>query len=71
MEIRAALTFILMCIPFLLLTVWALVDIAIKDFPSLKEKALWYIVALIPFIGWLFYLLFGFRRGRKPGRTRG
>ncbi len=71
MDLKTAGTFILLCIPFLLLTVWALVDISIKDFNTLKEKAIWYIIALVPFIGWLIYLILGFRRGRKPDAAAG
>lgn len=53
-------------LPFFLLTVWALVNVTIKEFPGdLREKAIWWLVALIPFIGWLIYLLFGFRRGKR------
>ncbi len=52
---------------FWVLTVLALLDVILKDFGSLKNKALWFIVAFIPFIGWLVYLVFGFRKGtRKP-----
>ena len=71
MSIKAAATFVLLSIPFFLLTVWALVDISIKDFKTLKEKVIWYLVALIPFIGWLIYLIVGFRRGVKPDRSPG
>lgn len=67
MGLKAAATFVLLCIPFLLLTVWALVDISIKDFKTLKEKVIWYLIGLVPFIGWLIYLIFGFRRGIKTG----
>jgi len=71
MSIKAAATFVLLSVPFFLLTVWALVDISIKDFKTLKEKVIWYLVALIPFIGWLIYLILGFRRGVKPNRSAG
>ena len=71
MSIKAAATFVLLSIPFFLLTVWALVDISIKDFKTLKEKVIWYLIALIPFIGWLIYLILGFRRGVKPNRSPG
>jgi len=71
MSIKAAATFVLLSIPFFLLTVWALVDISIKDFKTLKEKVIWYLIALIPFIGWLIYLIVGFRRGVKPDRSPG
>jgi hypothetical protein len=49
----------------LCLTMLALVDIIKKDFGSPKIKILWHFVALIPLIGWLVYLLFGYRKGRK------
>ena len=51
---------------FYLLTVLAIVDIMRKDFGTIGKKALWGIIALIPFIGWLIYLIFGFRKGKKP-----
>lgn len=53
--------------PFFILTVWALVNVSVKSFPGgLREKVIWWLIALIPFIGWLIYLIFGFRRGKKP-----
>jgi uncharacterized membrane protein YhaH (DUF805 family) len=51
---------------FYLLTVLAIVDIVRKDFGTIGKKALWGVIALIPFIGWLIYLIFGFRKGKKP-----
>jgi len=69
MDPQGAVTFIILCIPFLLLTVWALVDISIKDFKTLKEKVIWYLIGLVPFIGWLIYLIFGFRRGVRMDRS--
>ena len=66
MELKSIITFIAMTIPFLLLTVWMLVDISMKQFKSTGEKAAWWLIALIPFIGWFIYLIFGFRRGKKP-----
>ena len=57
--------FIGISVLFFLLTVWALVDVSMKTFPSIKEKAAWWIIALIPFAGWLIYFVFGARRGRK------
>lgn len=68
MEIKTALIFVGMTVPFFLLTIWMLVDISLKHFPSPAEKAIWWIVALIPFIGWLIYLVIGFRRGKRPER---
>ncbi len=49
-----------------MLTVVAIIDIARKDFGTIGKKALWGCIALIPFVGWLVYLLFGFRKGKKP-----
>jgi len=53
---------------FYLFTILAVVDIVRKDFGTIGKKALWGIVALIPFVGWLIYLIFGFRKGKKPVR---
>ena len=47
------------------LTMLALIDIIKKDFGSTKTKLLWHFVALIPLIGWLIYLIFGFKKGEK------
>ncbi len=49
-----------------LLLLVSLIDIAKKEFKSIREKILWWVVASIPVIGWLIYLLFGFWRGKKP-----
>jgi uncharacterized membrane protein YhaH (DUF805 family) len=51
---------------FYLLTILAVVDIVRKDFGTIGKKALWGIIALIPFVGWLIYLIFGFRKSKKP-----
>ena len=53
------------CILFVLLTAWAVVDAALRDFGSTGKKALWIIVASIPFIGFLIYFIFGRRLGKK------
>lgn len=47
------------------LTMLALVDIIKKDFGSPALKILWHFIALIPLVGWLIYLIFGYRKGRK------
>ncbi len=47
------------------LTMLALIDIIQKDFGSVKAKVLWHFVAIVPIIGWLIYLVFGFKKGRK------
>lgn len=60
MELKTILTFIAMTIPFFLLTIWMLVDISMKKFRSPGEKAAWWIITLLPFVGWLIYLVLGF-----------
>lgn len=50
---------------FYLLTCLAFVDIARKDFGSLGKKAMWGVIAFIPFVGVVIYLLFGYRQGKK------
>ncbi len=65
MEIKTAVTIIILCVPFLLGTIWAIVDLGQKDFGSVGKKALWALIASIPFIGFAIYLIFGFRKGEK------
>jgi len=66
MEIKTLTVVLGITIPFFLLTIGMLVDVSMKQFPSPAEKAIWWLVALIPFTGWLIYLMFGFRRGKRP-----
>ncbi|MBC8199543.1 MAG: PLDc N-terminal domain-containing protein [Desulfobacterales bacterium] len=47
------------------MTIWAIVDVAQKDFGTIKKKVLWGVIASIPFIGFIVYLIFGFRKGKK------
>jgi hypothetical protein len=56
-------------VPFLLATLWAVIHAAQKEFCSLREKVLWMMIAAIPFIGFIIYLIFGFRKGKKLGDT--
>jgi hypothetical protein len=67
MDLKDGITFIAACIPFFLFTVWALVDVLGKDFGTTGKKAAWALVAGTPFLGAFVYLIFGFRKGRKPG----
>ncbi len=53
---------------FLILTLLAIIDVTRKDFGTIQKKAIWGLVAVVPFIGWLIYLVFGFRKGKKPER---
>jgi uncharacterized membrane protein YhaH (DUF805 family) len=66
LDIATVVFWIKISVVFYLLTVLAIVDIVRKDFGTIGKKALWGIIALIPFIGWLIYLIFGFRKGKKP-----
>jgi uncharacterized membrane protein YhaH (DUF805 family) len=68
MELKTALIFVAITIPFFLMTIWMLVDISMKKFKSPGEKAAWWIITLTPFIGWFIYLVLGFRRGQKPAQ---
>ena len=65
MNLKLLGTFLLLVVPFFIGTIWAVVDSAQKEFASPARKAGWVAVASIPFIGFIIYLLFGFRRGRK------
>ena len=49
------------------MTAWAVVDSALKDFGTPGKKALWVAVAALPYIGFLIYFAFGFRKGKKSG----
>jgi len=66
MDLKTITTFIAMTVPFFLLTLWMLIDVSMKQFKSPGEKAAWWLIALIPFIGCFIYLIIGFRRGKKP-----
>lgn len=50
---------------FLALTMTTFIDVAKKNFGSTSQKAIWALISLIPFVGWLIYLIFGFRKGKK------
>ena len=67
MTLKTLVIFLALCVPFFLLTIWALVDLAQRDFGSVGKKAIWWIVVSIPFIGFIPYFLIGIRLGKKPG----
>ncbi len=47
-------------------TFWAIIDVAYREFASIKIKALWGVfVVLVPCIGGIVYLLIGRRQGTK------
>ena len=47
------------------LTMLALTDVILKDFGSTKAKIIWHFIAIVPIIGWLIYLIFGFKKGQR------
>lgn len=67
--IEVVIVWIKIGVVFCLLTIIALVDITQKDFGSIRKKVFWWAIGIIPFVGWLVYLIFGFRKGKKPGKT--
>lgn len=69
-DLKTALTVMVLALPFFAMTVWAIIDVAHKDFTSLGKKALWGLIAAIPFVGFFIYLALGFRQGVKPGGTK-
>jgi hypothetical protein len=64
-DMTTAFIFLGMCVPFVALTIWATVNAAQKDFGSMGQKVLWMAIAAIPFVGFIVYLIFGFRKGRS------
>jgi hypothetical protein len=47
-------------------TFWAIVDLAYRDFGSLRKKAIWGVfIVFVPYIGGPVYLIFGRRQGTK------
>ncbi len=65
MNLETFTVIITISIPFFLLTIWAIVNVAQKDFGTIGKKAVWVAIASIPFIGFIIYLIFGFRKGKK------
>ena len=65
MTLKLLCIFLALCIPFFLDNVRAIVDVSQKDFGNTGKKALWWVIASVPFVGFIVYLLFGFRKGKK------
>lgn len=65
MDLKTLGIFLALCVPFFLMTIWAVVNAAEKEFGSLGIKVLWLAVASVPFVGFIIYFLFGARRGKK------
>jgi uncharacterized membrane protein YhaH (DUF805 family) len=66
MTANTVYTILGICFLFLLLTLWAILDASRRDFGAIEKKAAWVFVSAIPFIGFIIYLVFGIRRGKKP-----
>lgn len=66
MDLHTFKVILYLSIPFFLGTIWGMVNAAQKEFSSQAVKITWILIAGIPFIGWIIYLLFGFRKGRLP-----
>jgi hypothetical protein len=64
-DLKATLIFLAICVPFFIGTIWAVIDVAQKDFGSAGAKVKWWVIASIPFAGFVVYLLAGFRKGKK------
>ena len=65
MGLKTIVIFVGLCVPFFLATIWAIMDVAQKDFGTTGKKALWWIIASVPFVGFIVYPIFGFRKGKK------
>lgn len=62
---RSALVILLIVFISFLFTHLAVKDVILKDFGSRKTKMIWHFIAIIPFIGWLIYLIFGSKKGHR------
>ena len=69
MDLSAIEIVIGICIPFVLITFWAIFDAAQRDFGSIEKKAIWVLISAVPFLGFIVYLIFGLKRGRKPASS--
>lgn len=59
------LTLLILLLP-MVPTFWAIVDVANRDFGTLRKKALWgAFIVFVPCLGGIVYLIFGRRQGEK------
>lgn len=65
MNTNLVITIISIAVVSYALTCWAMIDVAMKHFGSIQKKALWGIVAFVPFCGWFIYFLFGKKHGTR------
>ncbi len=66
MDVDTIKVILLLSLPFFLGSIWGIVNAAQKEFATVAIKIRWVLIAAIPFIGFIIYLLFGFRKGRRP-----
>ncbi len=62
MDLQTIKVVFLMVAPFFVLTMVAVIHASQREFPTLRQKVIWMLVAAIPFIGFLLYFLFGRRK---------
>ncbi len=65
-NITTAIIFVTICMPFLAVTLWAVVDAGGREFATFNQKVVWMLVAAVPFVGFVVYLIFGRWRGKRP-----
>lgn len=66
-NLTTAIVFVTLCMPFLFISLWAIVDASGREFPTFNQKVVWMLVASVPFVGFVIYLIFGRWRGKKEG----
>ena len=64
-DFKTAGVVIALVTPFFILTIWAITNAGQREFKSLGQKALWMLVAAVPFVGAFIYIFFGMRKGKK------
>ena len=65
MDLKTIGVVLVLTVPFFFLTVWAIVDCLQKDFGHIGKKAVWGLIAAVPFVGAIVYFIFGFRKGKR------
>ena len=65
MSLMTTIVIVTICVPFMMATFWAVTDVAQKDFGTPRRKIIWWVIASVPFVGFLVYLIGGYRQGKK------
>jgi len=67
-DLKTSITFVMLCLPIIMISFWAIFDASQREFGTMGKKAAWILVAAVPFVGFIVYLIFGRWRGKKmPG----